>query len=101
MDRRLELHDKLISILGSTRVYFQPPANVVMSYPCIVYEREFAKTEFADNNPYKYTKRYMVMVIDTNPDSPIPDRVAELPMCLFSRHYTQDNLNHDVFNLYF
>lgn len=82
-------------------VYFQPPPNLVMQYPCIVYNRDLAETEFADNFPYRRTKRYQVTIIDQDPDSPIPDKVAELPMCLFERHFTADNLHHDVYNLYF
>jgi len=96
---RSQLHELLLDITDN--VYFQPPANVQMQYPCIVYHRDFAETEFADNNPYSYTKRYMVMVIDRNPDSAIPDKVANLPMCTFDRFYTADNLNHDVFKIFF
>lgn len=72
-----------------------------MQYPCIVYARDDAITDFADNKPYTYTKRYQVTVIDRNPDSDIPDKVAQLPMCLLNRYFAADNLNHDVFNLYF
>ena len=96
---RMELHELLKTIIPN--VYFQPPTNTKIQYPCIVYKRGFADTEFAGNNPYRYTKRYMVTVIDRNPDSAIPDKIASLPMCLFNRFYTADNLNHDVFNLYF
>lgn len=98
---RLELQALLEGILGTRNVYFQPPANVQMSYPCIVYERDNARTRFAGNAPYRYTKRYQVTVIDQNPDSPIPDKIAQLPMCTFSRHYATNNLNHDAFTLYF
>ena len=101
MDRRLKLHNILVEILGASNVYFQPPETIKMTYPCIVYIRNSAKTDFANNFPYKYTKRYEVTVIDENPDSEIPGKVASLPMCSFSRHFTSDNLNHDVFNLYF
>lgn len=45
--------------------------------------------------------RYELTVIDKNPDSDILDRVASLPMCAFERHYTADNLNHDVYNIYY
>lgn len=82
-------------------VYFQPPSNTVMKYPCIVYNRENTETEFADNSPYRHTKRYSVTVIDRNPDSPLPDKVAQLPMCAHNRFFTNDGLNHDVFSLYF
>ena len=101
MAPRLELQTLLESILGSSHVYFQPPTNVEMQYPCIVYERNQAETLFADNNPYRYVKGYQVTVIDRNPDSLIPDGIASLPLCVHERFYTADNLNHDVFNLFF
>jgi hypothetical protein len=72
-----------------------------MAYPCIVYQRDNAITDFADNIPYRYKKRYQVTVIDKNPDSDIPDKVAGLPMCTFYRFFVADNLNHDVYVLYF
>jgi hypothetical protein len=97
--RRLELQDLLEAI--TPKVYFQPPPNVKLEYPCIIYERDYAQTEFADNAPYRRTKRYIVTVVTKDPDSDIPDKVARLRMCLFNRFYTADNLNHDVFNLFF
>lgn len=99
MGSRLELQAILKTLCDN--VYFQPPANVSMQYPCIVYARDSAVTQFAANSPYRYTKRYQVTIIDRDPDSPIPDKVAQLPMCTFQRFYTADNLNHDVFGLYF
>lgn len=101
MAPRSQLQNLLKEILGSEYVYFQPPSNVQMQYPAILYHRDYAYTEFADNIPYRHCKRYMVTVVDANPDSLIPDKIAALPLCIFNRFYTADNLNHDVFNLYF
>jgi len=98
---RVQLQTLFESLLGSENVYFQPPENIQLEYPCIIYKRDSANTEFAGNRPYRYVKRYQVMVIDRDPDSPIPDKIAELPMCTFDRFYTADLLNHDVFNLFF
>lgn len=72
-----------------------------MSYPCIVYHQDNASVDFADNNPYRYTKRYQVTYMDTNPVSDIPDKIALLPMTLFNRFFPADNLNHFVFTLYY
>lgn len=100
--RREELHDILLDVAGTgCKVYFQPPSNISMTYPCIVYKRNYAQTEHADNALYSRVKRYQVQVITRDPDSEIPDDVAKLPMCSFDRFYIADNLNHDVFNLYF
>jgi hypothetical protein len=101
MAPRQDLQALFESIPGVTKVYFQPPANIVLTYPCIVYKRDFAQTQFAENRPYTRGVRYQVTVMDKNPDSEIPAMIAALPMCLFDRFYTADNLNHDVFNLFF
>jgi hypothetical protein len=99
MAQRLKLQSLLETL--APNVYFQPPANLIMKYPCIVYHRDTGRTLFAGNSPYRFTKRYQVVVIDSDPDSPIPDKIAALPMCSYDRFYTADNLNHDVFNLFF
>jgi hypothetical protein len=101
MAQRLELQAILTEILQTDQVYFQPPPSVRMDYPCIVYKRDYELTEFADDKPYTHKKRYLVTVIDRNPDSGIPDKIAELPLCVYDRFYTADNLNHDVFKLFF
>lgn len=101
MNRRLELHKVLTRVLGTENVYFQPPASIQMKYPCIIYGRAGDKPIHANNYLYLRKKRYTVTVVDKNPDSVIPDRVAQLPLCKFDRHYNVDNLNHDVYTLYY
>lgn len=102
MRNRIELQSLLEETLGSRNVYFQPPETVKLNYPCIIYSRGVTgRTEFANDKPYQHRVRYSVIVIDKNPDSPILDKIASLPMCAFERHYTADNLNHDIYNLYY
>lgn len=100
MDRsRTKLHHML---KNSTKysVYFQPPENIRLKYPCVVYKMNSADTQFADNEPYIYEKKYNITVIDQNPDSEIPNTIAKFPRCIFDRFYTSDNLNHWSFNIY-
>lgn len=101
MGARRELHEILCGILGSRNVYFQPPESLKMHYPAIVYNRSNIANRFADNGVYSSLKQYELTVIDTNPDSKIPDFVNLLPTARFNRHYTSDNLNHDVFTIYY
>jgi len=100
-DRRLEFHKLLVTTLGNNNVYFQPPTNVELKYPCIIYKRSRFDSNYADGKLYKGMQGYQVMIIDFDPDSEIPGRVRLLPFCRFDRHYTADNLNHDVFNVYY
>jgi len=101
MGNRLDLQTLLEGVLQSENVYFQPPASINMVYPCIVYSRNSVKSEFANNLTYVSKKNYTVIVIDKNPDSEIPDKIKALPYCTFNRHYTADNLNHDVFTMFY
>jgi len=101
MGTRLQLQTVLETILGSKNVYFQPPATIVMKYPCIVYSRSSMDTKFANNVPYSIKNRYQLTVIAKDPDSVIPGKVGALSMCVYDRHFTSDNLNHDIFNIYY
>lgn len=99
--RRLQLHEILVGILGSRFVYFQPPTGALMQYPCIVYNRERADVKFANNMLYLYKQRYSVTLIDQDVDSDKILKLASLPLSAHERWFAADNLNHDVFNLYF
>jgi hypothetical protein len=102
MGNRVQLQALLEELIGSRNVYFQPPENVKLNYPCIIYGRGVIhRTEFANDKPYLHKVRYTLIVVDSNPDSELLDKIASLPMCVFERHYTSDNLNHDVYNLYY
>lgn len=101
MSNRVELQAKLERILGSRNVYYQPPESVKINYPAIVYSRDDIDTRYADDKAYTYTKRYEIIVIDRKPDNEVIDRILELPLCSFDRHYTSDNLHHDVLTLYY
>jgi hypothetical protein len=71
-----------------------------MNYPCIVYALSQIATKKANNKLYGSSNGYMVTVIDPDPDSAIPAKVLALPNSSFDRHFTADNLNHDVYNVY-
>lgn len=101
MASRLDLQDLLENLLGSENVYFQPPASVRMRYPAIVYSLNDIENNHANNGVYSQSVAYTVTVIDPDPDSEYVKKVSKLPMCSFDRHFASDNLNHDVFTLYF
>ena len=99
MAPRLELHTQLLTICA--KVYFQPPPTVQLEYPCIIYKRDDEETQFAGDKPYKTVRRYQLTYIDSNPDSEALFAISQLPMCVYDRYYTADNLNHDVYKLFF
>lgn len=73
-----------------------------MKYPCIVYNRMVADTDYADNAPYRFTQGYEVILIDPDPDSGLVEKLSMgIEMIRYNRHYVADNLNHDAFTLYY
>ena len=99
MAPRLELHDILKGI--TEHVYFQPPENLVMEYPCIRYSRDGSSVDHANNELYRHAKRYQVMVIARDPDTELADKVEALRYSSFERFFPADDLNHFVFTLFF
>lgn len=98
---RLKLHEELCEILGNRNVYFNPPESVKMVYPCIRYTITQPDLKRANNSIYKNTKHYDVCVIDSDPDSPIPDLILnKFEYCRWERSYIVDNLNHTILSLY-
>ena len=98
-DQRLQT--KLEEILGSRNVYYQPPETLKMNYPCIIYSKRGIKYEYSNDAKYRRKQSYEIIVIDRLPDNDVIDKLLELPYCSYDRHYTSDNLNHDVLTLYF
>ena len=101
MSSRLNLQTELENLLGSRNVYFQPPASVQMKYDAIRYSRKNIQNRFANNSVYSQRDCYEIIAIYKNPDSDLPRKLSRLPLCSFDRHYTADNLNHDVFTIYY
>ena len=101
MASRINLHDELCEILGSRNVYFQPPASIRMKYPAIAYKRTRPNTKHANDKLYLSKQGYQVTVIDEDPDSEIVEKMIEFPMSSFNNHFVVDNLNHDVFSIYY
>lgn len=101
MGSRLELQNLLEDILESENVYFQPPESTKIRYPAIVYSRSRIDSKHADDGAYTSSVQYTVTLIDPNPDSEFVFKIAQLPYCRHDRNYKSDNLNHDVFTLYF
>src|ERR1700754_1601990 len=99
--QRTDFQTILEAVLGTPNVYFQPPDNVEMQYPCIVYKRDNASTDFAGNLPYLIVPRYEVTYMSRTPDGSVRGKLAKLPMSLFNRYFSADGLHHDVFLIYF
>lgn len=101
--RRLELHEKLCTLLGSRNVYYQPPENIRMQYPCIVYTPDESSDFFADNRRYLVWYPYRVQIIAHDPEFELFDTFPDFFQYATesSPRFPADNLNHANFTLYY
>lgn len=101
MASRVDLHRELERLLGFKHVYYQAPESVKMEYPAIRYSRSDVNTKSANNKPYMHKNKYEIIVIDRKPDNAVINEILKMPMSTYDKHYTADNLNHDVITLYY
>lgn len=98
---RIELQTLLEKLLGSRNVYFQPPENIKLHYPCIIYELSNFNTIKADNRDYLLHDRYTVTLIHRDPDNDLKRTIQELPNCSLDRSFVTENLYHYAFTLFY
>lgn len=101
MASRHDLHDKLKELMGNDHVYFQPPETLKLQFPCIIYQLDTGDTQFSDDMPYYFTRRYQLTLVTKDPDSELIDKIAtSLPSIRLDRFFTAENMNHYIYKLY-
>lgn len=98
---RVELHHKLVSMLGSNNVYFDPPENFKLQYPCIVYYLEGLADSSADNQVYRRMRRYSLTYITPIAEDPFAEELADIRYCTLNRPYTVSDLYHWAYTLFY
>lgn len=100
MGSRLELHAELLKF--APNVYFQPPSNIKMAFPCIVYARSTRSKEFANNTIYLFKQCYQLTVMTSDADSTVGEELeSHFQYCGVTNEFTLDNLHHTILDLYY
>ena len=103
MEKRLELDAMLRSALGSgVNYYFQPPTGYMLKYPALVYRLDGLWDLYSENKTYHRKHVYAILLILSDPDNNLVDKLDNLPYCKMSAPpYTVDNLYHYPFTIYY
>lgn len=100
MPTRISLHNKLLEILPN--VYYQPPSDIRMVYPCITYYRVRPKTVYADDRIYSKHEEYQIMVLDQKADNTYADDIVEaFRYSSIDSNFIMNNLHHTKITLYY
>lgn len=94
---------ELSAILHSfcKNVYFQPPADKKLTYPCIIYSLDTLDVGRADNGVYRLNDEYSITYVTRDPDDENIRKLARLPMCTMTNASSQNNLHNNHYRLYF
>ena len=100
-EKRLAFHHELLEVCPNA--YFQPPASILLTYPCIIYYKSTPNVSRANDGAYLKHSAYEVTVIDRNPEGTIPDTLLmKFPMCTVDNaDYAVDNLHHTSLTIYY
>ena len=101
MARRLNLH-KEFKNLGFKNVYFQPPENVKLKFPALIYKLNRMDISHANDRPYAIRDRYNVLYITKTPDDEMVEKLAwAFSTITNNTNYISDTLYHYSFDLYY
>lgn len=96
---REKLHNKLLDIVEN--VYFQPPANIKLTYPCIIYRKTPGDRKHANDKAYISAQGFTLTVIERDPDTPIKNETLDyFSMISEGTSFTVDGLYHSQLTLY-
>ena len=98
MGKRLYLQSELQEFLP--KVYFQPPSNITLEYPCIIYNKSGMNRKIANDASYLRIQKYSVTLIERDPDSTVADDIEKyFTHCAVTGYFTKDNLYHTSLTL--
>lgn len=97
---RLELHDKLLELVG--HAYYSPPESIKMVYPAAVYDMTRFRVVPADDAPYRKFPAYIITIIDREDDVDwVSMMIDNFKYCSLERGFIADNLKHWSFIVYY
>lgn len=100
--KRLQLQQELEDILGSKNVYFQPPEDMKINFPCIIYFKSTVPTFYANNKLYRHVQGYTVTYVDKDPDAEKPFEILRyFQNCKIDSFYKSENLNHTKLTIFY
>lgn len=100
---RVEMHKMLKSLFPERtepHVYFQPPQNTKIIYPCMIYKLADMPQKWANNLPYHWERAYQLTYISQDPNDPMIEKLIALRETRFDRYFAADNLHHFVYTIY-
>lgn len=109
LSQKTDIIQQRLKDLGIPNVYFEPPQNYKILYPCAVVRMGTISSRSADNRVYKLDNNYEIIYIRRQFDDQMVNAILvgdakhapPFSMIRHIRHYTAEGLHHDLYKLYF
>lgn len=104
MNSRTDFHSELCAQQGTNYIYFDPPENIQMHYPCIRYQIAKDSIKRANNKLYFSSVGYELIVINKDQDAGmtlVKKILGHFMLSTFNRHYISDGLHHFVLTIFY
>lgn len=103
MDQQLweKLREIMMEATGIPNCYYDPPENIQMKYPCIVFHLSGDDCLYADNKTYFHTFRWTATIMDrysTTQERYIRE-MEEKCRASLDRMFVNDGIHHTVFTI--
>lgn len=99
-NRRLKLATKLEEFCSNC--YYQPPSNVTMKYPCIIYSKEAPLQSKANNFNYVSVDKYSLTIVELKVDTGVAEKIRDaFKTAKITQKYIVDRLYHTKIELYY
>lgn len=102
-ERRLFLHALLQEAFPDVTIYYRPPGNMLLKYPCIVYDKKALEPSFANMTTYVIGTRYQLSFLSELPGYFDAQLMYALhgPSVVITGNdsYETDDIVHDVFTI--
>lgn len=100
MVNRQAFQKRMEELLPGVPIYFQPPSNIRMTYPAVVYSLKDVDKLVGNNSVVHVEYVYEVVAISRDPDDAMLSILSGIPTSSFDRSYIFDGLYHNVFSIY-
>lgn len=101
-DRRLILHGRLVDLFPTYGIFYNPPGDLLLSRPCIVYTDTQEEPSYANNLSYIVGTRFQVTVFEDLPGiGGLTSGIFDIPGITVNsnRKYITADVVHYVFNV--
>lgn len=96
---RLVLHNLLLELFPTLKLYFRPPSKIILEYPCIVYDVKKLNANYAANKPYNKGTTYQLTVMTNLPGFADAKKVLDIPNSTHTTSYIVSDIVHDIFDV--